>query len=78
VDLRRSSRSWNYWRKALRNQNKLTVVLLIAGGLNWGLIGLFNFNLVTSVLGGLGRLVFLLVGWAAIYQLFNWSRIEDR
>jgi uncharacterized membrane protein YuzA (DUF378 family) len=62
----------------LKNRNKLAVALLIAGGLNWGLIGVFNFDLVSSVFGGLGRLVFILVGWAAVYQLLNWNRVESR
>lgn len=44
--------------------------LLVVGGLNWGLIGLFNFNLVTSVLGfapGLEKIVYILVGVSAVY-----------
>jgi uncharacterized membrane protein YuzA (DUF378 family) len=62
----------------LKNLDKLAVALLIAGGLNWGLIGLFGFNLVASVFGGLSRLVYLLVGWAAIYQVVSGSRMQDR
>ncbi len=58
-------------------KNKLALALLIAGGLNWGLIGLFNFDLVSSVFGGLGRLVFLLVGWAAVYQVINWNKTQS-
>lgn len=44
--------------------------LLIVGGLNWGLIGLFNFNLVASILGFspmLEKLVYILVGVSAVY-----------
>jgi uncharacterized membrane protein YuzA (DUF378 family) len=58
----------------LNNLGKIALVLLIAGGLNWGLIGLFGFNLVGTVFGGLSRLVYLAVGWAAIYQAFSGSR----
>ena len=50
--------------------NKICVVLLIVGGLNWGLIGLFDFNLVGWLFGGMmtliSRLVYILVGVAAI------------
>jgi uncharacterized protein len=46
-------------------------VLLIVGGLNWLLVGLFSYNVVSSVfyLPGLVRLVYILVGIAAIYTL---------
>lgn len=45
-------------------------VFLLAGGLNWGLVGLFNLNLVNTLLGSLAsveRLVYILVGVATIY-----------
>jgi uncharacterized protein len=44
--------------------------LLWVGGVNWGLVGLFNFNLVTTILGGmpaLVNLVYILVGASAVY-----------
>jgi len=40
-------------------------LLLVVGGLNWGLVGLFNFNLVTMLLGSMPmveRVVYILVG----------------
>ena len=46
------------------------LVLLVVGGLNWGLVGLFNFDLVAMLLGemsGLSRLVYSLVGLSAVY-----------
>jgi len=47
-------------------------VLLVIGGLNWGLVGIFHFNLVTAIFGEeslLSRLIFIVVGIAAIYQI---------
>lgn len=44
-------------------------LLLIVGGLNWGLVGLFDFNLVHAIFGSadwLERLVYILVGIAAV------------
>lgn len=44
--------------------------LLVVGGLNWGLVALFNFNLVSTVLGAwpmLEKLVYILVGVSAVY-----------
>lgn len=58
--------------------NKLTkldwaaIVLLIIGGLNWGLVGLIGFDLVIALLGSSSlavNLVYLLVGVAAVYML---------
>jgi uncharacterized protein len=45
--------------------------LIIVGGLNWGLVGLFNFNLVTAIFGEasmLSNIVFILVGLSAVYS----------
>ena len=50
----------------------IALILLIIGGLNWGLVGLFKFNLVKSLLGegALARTVYALVGLSAIYVVF--------
>ncbi len=48
----------------------LALVLVIVGGLNWGLVGIFNFNLVATIFGDmsvLSRIVYALVGLSAIY-----------
>ena len=45
-------------------------LLLVVGGLNWGLVGLFNFNLVTMLLGSMPmveRVVYILVGLSTVY-----------
>ena len=50
--------------------NILALVLVIVGGLNWGLVGLFKFNLVTTLFGEasmLSSIVFILVGLSAAY-----------
>ena len=52
-------------------------LLIIVGGLNWGLIGLFKFDLVAWICGGLdfgqtnaaSRIIYILVGLAAVYEL---------
>lgn len=46
------------------------LVLVIIGGLNWGLVGFFDYNLVDSLFGegsGIARVVYALVGLAALY-----------
>ena len=55
----------------------LTRLLIVVGGLNWGLVGIFKFDLVAWICGGLdfgqtnaaSRIVYILVGAAAVYQL---------
>jgi uncharacterized membrane protein YuzA (DUF378 family) len=58
--------------KAMKPLNLITLILLIVGGLNWVLIGLFNFDLVATLFGAgsiLARIVYLLVGLSALWQL---------
>ena len=54
--------------------NILTLFLVIVGGINWGLVGLFQFDLVAALFGGqdagLARLVYIIVGASAIWQLY--------
>jgi uncharacterized membrane protein YuzA (DUF378 family) len=49
----------------------IAAVLLVVGGLNWGLVGVAQFDLVAALFGGtdalLARLVYSLVGLSAIY-----------
>ena len=51
--------------------DKLALVLVIIGALNWGLIGFFGFDLVATIFGGQGalisRIVYALVGLAGIW-----------
>lgn len=57
----------------MRALNMITLVLLIVGGLNWGLVGVFQFDLVAALFGGsetaLARLVYILVGVSALWQI---------
>jgi len=53
---------------------KISLWLSIIGALNWGLIGLFNFNLVALIFGDmsiLSRIVYILVGLAAIWLIYE-------
>jgi hypothetical protein len=56
----------------------IAVILLLAGGLNWGLVGLFKLDLVTAVFGMvLARIIFVLVGVAAVYRIVLWARSKS-
>ena len=55
----------------LKILGRVALVLNIIGGINWGLIGLFKFDLVAWICGGqdavLARIIYTIVGLAAIY-----------
>ena len=56
----------------------LALVLVIIGGLNWGLVGLFEFNLVDTLFGemsALSRIIYGLVGLSAVYLAFASSKL---
>jgi len=51
----------------------ITLVLVIIGGLNWGLVGAFNLDLVRLIFGAvpvLQNIVYILVGLSAIYMIY--------
>ncbi|AKB23968.1 DUF378 domain-containing protein [Methanosarcina sp. MTP4] len=51
----------------------IALVLVIVGGLNWGLVGLFGFDLVAAIFGEMStisRAVYSLVGLAALYTIY--------
>ncbi len=59
---------------AMNTLDWIAFVLIIIGGLNWGLVGFFNFNLVAAIFGELSaisRIVYGLVGVAALYGIFS-------
>ncbi len=49
------------------------LILMIIGAINWGLIGVFDFDLVAAIFGGrtsmLSRIIYTLVGVAGVYSL---------
>jgi uncharacterized protein len=61
---------------AMKTLNMIALALLIIGGLNWLLVGLFSFDLVAAIFGGevgprstLSRVIYVIVGLAALYGL---------
>lgn len=59
--------------KKMKWMHELIFALVVIGALNWGLIGAFNFNLVTFLFGtgSLARAVYILVGLAALVKIFK-------
>jgi len=61
--------------------HKVAWILLIIGGLNWGLVGLFGFDLVATIFGGAGsmlaRIVYVLVGLSAVMVLLKMGKMKE-
>ncbi len=56
----------------LNGLDVLALLLIIVGGINWGLVGLFNYNLVDSIFGNMSvisKAVYILVGLSAVYAV---------
>lgn len=56
--------------KNLSTLDWVAFVLVVVGGLNWGLVGIFNFNLVDEIFGAMSAIstvVYILVGLSAVY-----------
>lgn len=52
----------------------ITFILLVVGGLNWLLVGAFDFNLVTTIFGDatvMTKIVYVLVGLSALVEIFT-------
>lgn len=67
-------------QKRMKAIEWIPMLLLAVGGLNWGLVGLFNFNLVSFLFGEmttLTRLVYIVVGLCALYSLYLSSRVSS-
>ena len=66
----------------MKKLDVIVAALLMIGGLNWGLVGLFQFDLVATIFGGqsaiLSRLIYIVVGLSAIYQALTWKSIQKR
>lgn len=65
----------------MRSFDVIAAVLIVVGGLNWGLVGLFGFDLVATIFGNmsfLSRIVYILVGISALYQGLQWKAIQRR
>lgn len=66
----------------MKSLDVIAAVLLVVGGLNWGLVGLAEFDLVAALFGGstaiMSKIVYTLVGLAAVYQCLSLKAIMQR
>jgi uncharacterized protein len=69
----------------MRTVDVVAAVLLVVGGLNWGLVGIARFDLVATIFdmrfgetSMLSSAVYILVGLAAVYQVVSFKAIQRR
>ena len=64
----------------MKRLDMLVAVLLVIGGLNWGLIGFFGFDLVAALFGEnrISNVVYSVVGLSALYQIIQLGGIQRR
>ncbi|MEZ4598156.1 MAG: DUF378 domain-containing protein [Syntrophotaleaceae bacterium] len=66
----------------MKTLDAIVTILLIVGGLNWGLVGFFQFDLVAAIFGGPtavgSRFIYSIVGLCALYDLFGYRAIKNR
>jgi len=65
----------------MRTLNVIALALLIVGGLNWLLVGLFEYDLVAAIFGGqtgaLSRIIYVIVGICAIYAFKFFGDVSE-
>ena len=68
--------------KGVITLKKLILILMIIGGINWGLVGFFNYNLVSSIFGikleVISRIIYAVVGLASLYGISFLFKDETR
>lgn len=69
----------------MKNLDVIAAVLLVIGGLNWGLVGIAHFDLVAAIFGMkfgetsvITSVVYVLVALSAIYQAASFKAIQGR
>ena len=67
--------------RKLNGLDWVALILVIIGGLNWGLVGLFKFNLVAAIFGdmsAISRVIYTLVGIAVLYLAATAGRLGKK
>ncbi|HYI24971.1 MAG TPA: DUF378 domain-containing protein [Thermomicrobiales bacterium] len=69
----------------MRTVDIVTLLLVIVGAVNWGLVGLFEFDLVATITGDdfgetnpVSRIIYILVGVSGLYQISLLARLFNR
>lgn len=61
--------------------DRIVFFLLLLGGLNWGLVGLFDWNIIDAIFGVMSvvsRIIYILIGLSAVYRFVVWARAKAK
>lgn len=64
----------------MKTLNVISLLLVIIGAINWGLIGLFKYDLVSSIFGDMSvltRIIFTLVGISGLYSITFFAKDKE-
>lgn len=65
----------------VKNLNVIALLLVIVGGINWLLVGLFQWDLVGGIFGGMdsvvARAIYIIVGLAAVYSISLFKNVME-
>jgi hypothetical protein len=67
----------------MRALSIISLILMVVGALNWLLIGIFGFNVVTAIFGfgtagvAVTRIIYILVGLAGVYGISMLTRLSE-
>ena len=65
----------------MRGLDIVVTVLLVIGGLNWGILGIFGFNVIGTVFTAvpvISRIIYAVVGLSALYEIFGFNAMQRR
>ncbi len=65
----------------MRTLHAIVLTLIIIGGINWGLVGIFNYNLVDAIFGTMSwvsRIIYTLVGIAGVWAIAFYGYGDNR
>ena len=65
----------------MKAMHMIATILLVVGGLNWGLVGLADFDLVATIfrdMSALSRIVYSLVGLSGLFLALTWKAAQRR
>ncbi len=64
----------------MKNQhvfNTIGLILLLIGGVSWGLVGAFGFEFISAIFGSystLTRIIYVLIGISALHRIYMWAK----
>lgn len=64
----------------MKNQHlvsTIALILMLVGGISWGLVGVFGFEIISTVFGvdsSLTRIIYVLIGLSALYRIYMWAK----